>query len=180
VTEARAGTLDAFSKTKHRPHRGLSGGPFMQLARKQETWNPFREIEELSDRFNRLFGLARSANGGQQALTLSDWSPACDITESKEGYRVVAELPNVKKDDISVSVENGVLAIRGERKEEKEEKDVKVHRRELSYGSFMRSFTLPDDADVAKVDARFKDGTLTVTVAKSEGKKEKAKRVAVQ
>ncbi len=153
----------------------------MQLIRKQDTWSPFREFEELSDRVNRLFGLSRwDGNGEQQSLTLSDWTPKCDITETDKAYQILAELPNVKKDDVHVDVENGVLTLRGERKEEKETKDAKVHRREVAYGSFVRSFTLPSDADGERVEAKFKDGVLTVSVNKSEGKTSKGKRIEVR
>jgi HSP20 family protein len=70
----------------------------MQLIRRQDPWSPLREFDELGERFNRLFGLTRSeGNGEQQALTLSDWSPKCDITETDKAYRVLAELPSVKK-----------------------------------------------------------------------------------
>lgn len=151
----------------------------MQIMRR-EGWNPFREFDELSDRFNRVFGLGRPSSDGRQVTALSDWAPACDITETKDGYRVTAELPNVKKEDIAITVDRGVLAIKGERREEKEEKDVKFHRREMSYGSFLRSFTLPDDADAAKVEAKFADGVLTVNVAKTPGKKNESRQIAVQ
>lgn len=152
----------------------------MQLIRRHDTWNPFREMDELSNRLSRLVGLSRSGgNGEQQALALSDWAPACDITENDKEYRIVAELPSVKKDDVHVTVDNGLLSIRGERKEEKEEKGTKYHRRELAYGSFVRSFSLPDDADPSKVQAKFKDGALTVTVSKSESKQSKVKEIAV-
>ena len=152
----------------------------MQLTRRHD-WNPFREMDELTNRLGRLFGLSRAEGNGdqQQSLTLSDWAPACDITENDKEYRILAELPKVKKGDVHVSVDNGILAIRGERKEEKEEKDVKYHRREVAYGSFVRSFTLPEDADESKVQANFRDGALTVTVGKSATKQPKAKEIAV-
>jgi HSP20 family protein len=154
----------------------------MQLTRYQKSWNPWAEFEDLSDRFTRLFGLARTAgNNEKQALPpLSDWSPACDITETDSEYRVLAELPSVKKEDVKVTLENGVLAIRGERREQKEEKAQKFHRRELAYGSFTRSFTLPEDADAEKVKAAFENGLLTVTVGRSPTKAVKAKEIAIR
>lgn len=143
----------------------------MSLLRRQENWDPLREFEELSNRVNRLFGLTRWAGDGQrEALAMMDWAPSCDITETEKEYRVRAELPNVEKENVHVTLENGVLTIQGERREEKEEKGTKVHRRELSYGNFMRRFTMPDDADDANVNATFKDGMLNVAIAKSKEK----------
>jgi HSP20 family protein len=152
----------------------------MQLMRRQETWDPFREMEDLSSRMDRLIGLTRwPGNGERELLAITDWSPSCDISETDVEYRIHAELPNVKKDDVKVSLENSVLTIQGDRREEKEEKGEKFHRRELSYGHFMRRFTMPADADEAKVDATFKDGMLNVTIAKSKAKAPKAKEIAV-
>jgi len=144
-------------------------------------WNPFREMEDLQ---NRLFSLwsplaSRQSNGGQESMTLCEWCPAVDIVEDKQEYLIKAELPEVKKEDIHVTVENGVLTIRGERKFEKEVKDQRYHRVERAYGSFLRNFSLPDDADAGKVRADFKDGLLTVHLAKSESAKPKQIEVKV-
>lgn len=152
----------------------------MQLIRRQEAWDPFRELEELSNRFNRLFGLSKLAgNGEKEALATTNWSPLCDISETDDEYRIAAELPNVKKEDVHVTLEDGVLTIQGERQKEKEETGKRFHRRELSYGSFVRRFTMPDDADESKVDATFKDGMLDIAIAKSKTKQSKAKQIAV-
>ena len=102
-----------------------------------------------------------------------------DITEDDKEYLVKADLPEVKKEDVKVTVEDGVLTITGERKIEKEEKDKKYHRIERSYGNFLRSFTLPDAADGAKVRAEFKDGVLKVRLPKTEKAKAKAVEVKV-
>lgn len=154
----------------------------MQLApRRRETWDPFREFEDLSNRFHRLLSMRPfGGNGEQEELTGVAWAPACDISETEKEYRVQAELPNVKKDDVHVTLEDGILTIRGERKEEKEEKGEKFHRRELSYGQFLRRFTLPADADDSSVKATFKDGMLKVDIARSKVKTAKAKEIAVQ
>ena len=101
-------------------------------------------------------------------MRVTEWAPAVDITEDDKEYLVTAELPQVRKENVKVTVENGILSISGERKFEKEEKGKKYHRIERSYGSFLRSFDLPDDADPTKVDAKFSDGILNVHVAKSE------------
>jgi HSP20 family protein len=91
-----------------------------------------------------------------------------DITEDDKEYLIKAEFPEMRKEDVKVAVENSVLTISGERKFEKEEKKKKYHRVERGYGTFMRSFALPDDADFNKIKAEFKDGVLTVHVPKSE------------
>ncbi len=144
-------------------------------------WDPFKEMDDLQSRFAKLFGLtpARISNGGKEALTVAEWAPSVDITEDDREYLVKADLPEVKKEDVRVTVEGGVLTITGERKFEKEEKDKKYHRIERSYGNFLRSFTLPDAADGAKVSAEFKDGVLKVRLPKTEKAKPKAVEVKV-
>ena len=143
-------------------------------------WNPFREMEDLQ---HRLFSLWNPSAGrqtnGEEAMTLSEWSPLVDIVEDKQEYLIKAELPEVKKDDIHVMVENGLLTIKGERKFEKEVKDQRYHRVERAYGTFVRTFSVPDDADGSKVRAEFKDGLLTVHLAKSETAKPKQIEVKV-
>ena len=153
----------------------------MQLTRRRDIWDPFREFEHLSSRFNQLLGLGRSGGAGEQlALSITDWAPSCDISETDTEYRVQAELPSMKKEDVHVTLQDGVLTIQGERREEKEEKGVKFHRRELSYGSFVRRFSMPDDADESKVDATFKDGMLNVVIGKSKAAEPpKAKEIAI-
>src|SRR5436309_3740613 len=125
-------------------------------------WNPFKEMEDLENRLSTLFGRApvRRGNGEEEFITMTEWAPLVDITEDDKEYLIKAELPEVKKDDVKVTVESGVLTISGERKFEREEKDKRYHRIERSYGSFTRSFNVPDDADDAKVAAEFKDGVL--------------------
>jgi HSP20 family protein len=132
-------------------------------------WNPFKEMEDLQKRLNSIFNVepARVQDGKEQ-MTVAHWAPLVDITEDEHEYSIKAELPEVQKAEVKVVVENGVLTISGERKSEKEEKTRKYHRVERAYGSFARSFSLPDDADEAKVSAEFKDGLLTVRLAKSE------------
>ncbi len=144
-------------------------------------WDPFKEMEEMNRRLSSIFGLApaRTANGQEETMTVAQWSPLVDITEDDHEYLIKAELPEVKKEDVKVTVENGTLAITGERKFEKEEKSKKYHRIERSYGSFVRSFSVPDDADDSKVNAEFKDGVLKVRLVKSEKAKPKSIEVKV-
>jgi HSP20 family protein len=124
--------------------------------------------------------LANWPFGEREALSIADWTPSCDVSETPEEYRIEAELPGVKKEDLDVNVENGVLTLRGERREKKEEKAKKYHRVESSYGSFMRSFTLPDDANGEKVDADYKDGLLTVRIPRTAPKESKARKVEIK
>ena len=132
-------------------------------------WNPLRELEEFQNRILGAFNPASARRGSDQvSLALPEWMPVVDIAEDDKEYAITAELPEVKKEDVRVTVENGVLTITGERKFGKEEKSKKYHRVERSYGSFARTFALPDDGDAAKVNAEFKDGMLKVRIAKSE------------
>ena len=102
------------------------------------------------------------------AMPVTEWSPLVDISEDAKEYRIKVELPEVTRDDIRVTAEAGVLTIMGERRFEKEEPARKYHRVERAYGTFGRSFALPDDASPAKVSAEFKDGVLTVHLMKDE------------
>lgn len=144
-------------------------------------WDPFKEMDDLQTRVAKLFGLTppRTEAGGKEWMTVTEWTPQIDIIEDDKEWLLKADLPEVKKDDVKVNVENGVLTITGERKFEKEEKDKKYHRVERAYGNFLRSFALPDDADSTKVNAEFKDGVLKVHLPKSEKAKPKAVEVKV-
>ena len=113
-------------------------------------------------------------------MTVADWVPSVDVAEDPEHYLIKVEIPEVKREDVKVGVQDGVLTIQGERKQEKEEKGKKFHRIERSYGSFVRSFTLPDDVDAAQIGAEFHDGILHVTLPKSESAKPKAIEVKVK
>jgi HSP20 family protein len=137
-------------------------------------WNPLRELEEFQNRILSAFKPAtRERGNGDQTLTMAEWSPLVDVAEDDKEYIITAELPEVKKEDVKVTLENGMLTITGDRKFEKEEKTKKYHRIERSYGTFARSFTLPNDGDAAKVNAEFKEGMLRVRVAKSEAARPK-------
>ena len=128
-------------------------------------------MEELQHRLNSLFSpppARENANGTSAPQTTARWIPLVDVTEDEQGYVIKAELPEVQKNDVKVTVENGTLTISGERKYEKEEKARKYHRVERAYGAFARRFVVPEDADESKVGAEFKDGLLTVRLAKLE------------
>lgn len=144
--------------------------------------DPF--FRTFQDRFNRLF----SEGFGtlmeplmEENWSIKTWAPKCDIFETETEIIVKAELPDVKKEDINVGIENNMLTIRGERKFEEETRRENYHRVERSYGEFRRSFTLPEFADPEKVSATYKDGILRVTIArKAEVKSTLPRQVEVR
>ncbi|HEU0274067.1 MAG TPA: Hsp20/alpha crystallin family protein [Candidatus Udaeobacter sp.] len=151
-----------------------------------EIWNPFRELDEVQNRLGTFlggfpeFGKFPRRLFGNGDIALPDWSPEVDISEDDKEYLVKADLPEMKKENVKVTVENGVLSISGERKSEKEEKKKKFHRIERSYGKFLRTFTLPEDADAKKIAAEFKDGVLKVHLPKGHSAKAKPVEVKVE
>ena len=144
-------------------------------------WNPMKDIEELEKRLSSILGRVTPAAAGEkkESLAVTDWSPLVDISEDEKEYVVKAEIPEMNKEDIKLNVHDDVLTISGERKYEKEEKGKKYHRIERAYGSFLRSFTLPEDADGSKVSAEYKDGVLKVHLPKLEKAKPKAIEVKI-
>ena len=123
-------------------------------------FDPFRDMAVLHDRVNRLFG---DAYGAREEGVLSSWVPAVDIFENEQKELVLkAELPDVRKEDVSVTVENNMLTLSGERKVGTEVKKEQYHRLERSFGSFSRSFSLPTAVDTGKIGADFRNGVLTV------------------
>src|SRR5829696_2151909 len=145
-----------------RPARksGAHSGGYMQLTR----WNPFVELDDIQQRLNRLL-VDRPAK--TPAAGFADFMPAVDIQETDTDFLVNADLPDVKKDDIKIHMEDGVLAIEGERRKEAEEKGKRFHKVEREYGRFVRRFELPIEVYAAKVHAEFKDGVLHVTLPKA-------------
>jgi HSP20 family protein len=143
-------------------------------------WDPMRELEDLQRRLSGFFGSSmRNDPGFGEALARTEWYPAVDIAETPEAYSIQAELPDVKKEDIKVSVHEGVLMLAGERKQEREEKNKKYHRVERTFGRFERSFSLPTSVDDDKVTATFKDGVLSVLVPKAPQATPTAKEIKI-
>ncbi len=131
-------------------------------------WDPFRELEEMSTRLNRVFGQAPGRRTSEEEPAFfADWTPAVDVQETDKEYLLKADLPDVRKEDVKVDIREGVLSVEGERKQEKEEKGKKFHRIERSYGKFIRRLALPTDVDETKVAAEFKEGVLNVHLPKS-------------
>ena len=134
------------------------------------TWDPFRELEEMSTRLNRLY--ARPANTDETLnLKAFDFMPAIRVNETRTHYVLKADLPGVKKEDIKVTIDKGLLTLSGERKNEQEQKDEKTHRIETMYGSFLRTMSLPADASADGVEATQLEGVLTVKIAKHVAEK---------
>ena len=155
----------------------------MNTLNKVTTWNPLREMDEAQNRFNPFFLAGfpnRMGSGEIHSLTVADWSPEVDISEDNRGYLLKADLPEMKKDDVRVTVEDGILCVSGERKTEKEDQKKKFHRIERSFGTFRRSFTLPEDADSTKVTAEFHDGVLKVHLPTTPVARSKAIEVKVK
>ena len=146
------------------------------------AWNPLREMEEAQNRFNLFLGgfPNRIGSGKPHSLAVADWSPEVDISEDDRGYMLKADLPEMKKDDVRVTVEDGILSVSGERKCQKEDQKKKFHRIERSFGTFRRSFTLPEDADSTKVTAEFRDGVLKVHLPTTPIARSKAIEVKVK
>jgi HSP20 family protein len=145
-------------------------------------WQPFRDLESIQDRMNRIFEEAfrgnRTASEDDWALGGS-WAPAVDIFEKDGSIVLKAELPGIDPKDVDVRVENNVLTLRGERKFENEVKREQYHRVERAYGTFTRSFTLPNVVDTEKIKAEFKDGLLQVSLPQKEEAKPKQISIAV-
>lgn len=133
-------------------------------------WKPESNLwslrEDMNDLFDSFFGRALERREGI-------WSPAVNVTENKDAVVVTAEVPGLKKEDISISMHDNVLTLKGEKKQEKIQEDENYHCVERSFGSFNRSFTLPTMVDSAKVKASYKDGILTVELPKKEEAKPK-------
>jgi HSP20 family protein len=149
-------------------------------------WRPFRDVLSIQDEMNRLFDDFFGHSAGsigpvtRQEWTEGVWTPSVDVSETKDNVIIKAEIPGMSKDEVKLSVENNVLTLSGERKQEKEEKDTNYHRIERSYGSFSRSFTLPTSVQPDKVKASYKDGILKIVLPKSEEVKPKQIPITVE
>jgi HSP20 family protein len=139
-------------------------------------WDPFAEVDGI---FNRMLPgrwprfTIEGGNGVQ-----FEWSPSADISENDKEYLIRAELPGMKKEDVKVTVGDGVLTIQGERKQKKEDKNERFHRVEAHYGSFTRTFSLPDNIKADAISCETREGVLTVHIPKTEQKK--PKEIAIQ
>jgi len=144
------------------------------------NWSPFREFDDLFERYNRAFGRSLPAAGQGESAAVVQWRPAANISETDREYIIKAELPEVEKKDVAVTVHDGVITIRGERRFERADDTEKTHRVESFYGTFERSFSLPADADESKIQAESKDGVLKVRIPKSQAATPKAIDIQVR
>ncbi len=144
-------------------------------------WNdPFREFIQLQDRINRMFSDTYTRTGDEALMTAGSWLPPVDIYQSGDHELVLkAELPDMTREDIDISVDNGTLTIRGEKKLAGEVKEDQYHRIERRYGVFSRSFSLPQTVDAGKVSAEYKNGVLTVKLPMREEAKPRQIKVDV-
>jgi HSP20 family protein len=142
---------------------------------RRDLWDPFTGLAEIQDEVNRLFDTSLRRHGGFEA----DFSPALDVVVEKDNVLVKADLPGLGKDDISVTLQDNYLTIKGEKKHEVEQKEANCFLSERVHGSFTRTIELPAAVDAAKIDARFKDGVLHVTLPKTEQAKPKQIEVKV-
>lgn len=151
---------------------------FSLITRRPATWvaNDTRRMDRL---FNDVFAaFPFSDQLTREAESTAAWIPAVDVFETKEGLRVIAELPGVAPEQVRVSVEQGILTLRGEKLQAAEEQTESVHRYERSYGMFQRSFQLPTSVDADRIDAKLEHGVLTISLPKAE--QAKAKEIAVK
>jgi HSP20 family protein len=143
-------------------------------------FDPFRDLAVLQDRMNRLFNDSVQGRSREDDLmSRGSWTPAVDIYEVEGSLVLKAELPDLRREDIDVNVENNTLTIRGERKLASEVKQESFHRIERAYGTFVRQFTLPPTVDAAKIAAEYKNGVLTVTLPVREEAKPRSVKIEV-
>ncbi|GMV89162.1 MAG: hypothetical protein AMXMBFR81_20930 [Chthonomonas sp.] len=149
------------------------------IVRSISPFDAFAELRQMAELMDRAFASPTNGNGAMMASNASLAVPI-EVLEKDGKVMIKAAVPGISPEELEVSVENNVLTIRGELKREHEEKDVKVYRREYSYGSFSRSIRLPDDLDLEKVDAEFKHGFVTISIPRVELPVPEVKRIAVR
>ena len=141
-------------------------------------WEPFAEMDDMFNRFpSMLERWAHVSGSGEKGL---GWSPSVDISETDQEYLIRASLPAVKKEDVNVTVEDGMLTVSGERRQKQEQKDEKFHKIENFYGSFSRSFSLPEGTDASAIRAESKDGVLTIHLPKIKAEAKRPTTIKVQ
>ena len=139
-------------------------------------WEPFYSMEDMFKGMPALFGRLAPFSGYGN----TEWSPSVDISETEQEYLIRAALPAVKKEDVSVTFEDGMLTLSGERRQKEEQNDEKFHKVESFYGSFSRSFALPEGIDADQIRADSKDGVLTIHVPKTKTEPKKPTTIKVQ
>jgi HSP20 family protein len=140
-------------------------------------WEPFREFEDMFRQYSPFFSRQMLR---REAGEMEQWTPVADISETDKEFLIKAELPEVKKEDVKVTLQDGAITISGERRHEQKQKGENELRVESFYGTFSRTFALPDNIDTKGIRAESKDGVLRVHVPKLEGARSTAKQIAVK
>ncbi|MCD6379573.1 Hsp20/alpha crystallin family protein [bacterium] len=143
-------------------------------------WNPAGEIEPIEDDFSRILDSFFGFNLVPAVRNESKWTPRVNVEESENGFEITAELPGMDKKAISIEVQDGALAIRGEKNIEKEKKEANYHILERSHGKFERVFRLPKHVDINKIEANYNDGVLKINVPKTKSAKPKEIKIDVK
>jgi HSP20 family protein len=145
-------------------------------------WEPFRDMDDMFDRFiaESLRRWPRGAGETGATQQAREWAPAADVSETDGEYLIKAELPEVRKEDVSITVQDGVLTLSGERRQEKRDDSEKVHRIERSYGSFARRFALPENADEQAIRAESRDGVILIHIPKQAAVEPQPRQIQVQ
>jgi HSP20 family protein len=155
--------------------------PWKEGARRRHMnltrFDPMKDLETLTSRLNRMFNTPRA--GSPEDMPFGDFLPPMDIEENEKEYLLTADLPAIRREDVKVAVTDGVLAIEGERRLEKDEQTRKFHKVERSFGKFVRRVVVPTDVDQAKIAAEVKDGLLTVHLPKSAAAKPRSLEIKV-
>ena len=142
-------------------------------------WEPFRDVDDVFDRFFAE-SMRRWPRQGAATQPPREWAPAADVSETDGEYLIKAELPEVRKEDVSITVQDGVLTLSGERKQEKVEEQEKVHRIERFYGSFARRFALPENADEQGIRAESRDGVIVIHIPKQRVVEPQPRQIQIQ
>ena len=143
-------------------------------------WEPFRDVDDVFNRFLAETLRRWPAAGASEARPPFDWAPAADVSETEDEYLIKADLPEVRKEDVSITVQDGVLTLSGERRQEKHAENEKLHRVERSYGSFARRFSLPENVDEQGIRAESRDGVVTIHVPKHKVAQPEPRQIQVQ
>ena len=142
-------------------------------------WEPFRDVDDVFNRFvaETLRRWPNAAAGEGRAAC--DWAPAADVSETEGEYLIKADLPEVRKEDVSITVQDGVLTLSGERRQEKREDSEKLHRVERAFGSFARRFALPENADEQGIRAESRDGLIVIRIPKQRVVEQKPRQIEI-
>jgi HSP20 family protein len=147
-------------------------------------WEPFRDMDDVFDRFfaETMRRWPRQAAGqgqGNELQQAREWAPVADVSETDGEYLIKAELPEVRKEDVSITVQDGVLTLSGERKQEKRDEQEKIHRIERFYGSFARRFALPENADEQGIRAESRDGLIVIHIPKQRVVEQQPRQIEI-